>query len=122
MLREGKDQVVLSPLPEKLRKYDLPLYRRSNGQYVLHRVVKAGEEYICAGDNQFFLERGLRHEQMIAVVSSFIRDGKVYSCDHFGYRLYCRFWHHTRFIRRVWRGIRSRLARFAQTNRRSDVA
>jgi hypothetical protein len=43
MLRPGLDTVVLSPAPERLRKYDLPLYRRDNGHYVLHRVVEAGE-------------------------------------------------------------------------------
>ena len=33
MLKDGRDQVILSPLPEKLKKYDLPLYQRKNGQY-----------------------------------------------------------------------------------------
>lgn len=33
MLRQGIDSVVLSPVPETLRKYDLPLYRRENGKY-----------------------------------------------------------------------------------------
>ena len=28
MIREGKDSVTLSPVPEKLRKYDLPFYQR----------------------------------------------------------------------------------------------
>ena len=42
MLRQGVDSVVLSPLPSRLKKYDLPLYRRKSGQYVLHRVVEAG--------------------------------------------------------------------------------
>ena len=31
MLRQGIDTVTLSPLPEKLKKYDLPLYRRTDG-------------------------------------------------------------------------------------------
>ena len=44
MLKDGRDQVVLSPLPDKLKKYDLPLYRRENGQYVLHRIVKVVPE------------------------------------------------------------------------------
>ena len=45
MLREGRDSVVLSPAPERLRRYDLPLYRRDNGAYVLHRVAEAGDTY-----------------------------------------------------------------------------
>jgi hypothetical protein len=56
MLRQGIDRVILSPAPQKLRKYDLPLYRRENGQFVLHRVVKVGKTYSCIGDNQFVVE------------------------------------------------------------------
>ena len=39
MLRQGRDTVTLSPVTGRLRKYDLPLYRREDGRYVLHRVV-----------------------------------------------------------------------------------
>ncbi len=102
MLEGGRDQVILSPMPQKLKKYDLPLYQRDNGQYVLHRVVRAGDRYTCIGDNQFALEHGLRHEQMIAVVTGFVRKGKTYSVDSAGYNLYCRLWHFSRPIRRVF--------------------
>lgn len=77
MLRQGVDSVVLFPLPEKLKKYDLPLYQRDNGQYVLHRVVKSGASYTCIGDNQFDYETGLRHVQMIALVTAFYRGGQT---------------------------------------------
>lgn len=107
MLRQGRDSVLLSPVPERLRKYDLPLYQRENGQYVLHRIVEVGETYVCVGDNQFELERGLGHAQMIALVTVFYRDGRKYSVNAPGYRLYCRAWHFSRPVRRFWRrGIR----------------
>ena len=35
MLRQGKDSVELAELPEKLRKYDLPVYIGSGGKYSL---------------------------------------------------------------------------------------
>ena len=103
MLREGTDAVVLSPVPQRLKKYDLPLYRRENGQFVLHRIVKAGENYTCMGDNQFWKENGLSHTQMIAIVSAFSRSGKEHSVNELGYRLYCRVWHYSRPVRRLWR-------------------
>lgn len=99
MLRQGKDSVVLSPVPERLKKYDLPLYRRENGQFVLHRIVKAEETYTCIGDNQYHLESGLRHEQMIAVVTAFVRDGQEHSVEEWRYRAYCRIWHYSRPVR-----------------------
>ena len=90
MLEGGRDCVVLSPVRGKLKKYDLPLYRRDNGQYILHRIVRAGDDYTCRGDNQLYDETGVRQEQLIAVVTSFTRNGKTYSVTDFTYRLYCR--------------------------------
>ena len=101
MLRPGLDTVVLSPAPERLKKFDLPLYQRDNGHYVLHRVVQTGETYTCVGDNQFRLEPGIRPEQIIGLVTGFRRNGRDYSMEHPGYRLYCRLWHYSRGIRHV---------------------
>lgn len=114
MLRQGIDSVVLSPVPAKLKKYDLPLYRRSSGQFVLHRIVRAGETYTCVGDNQFELEPGLRHDQMIALVTAFTRGDRRISVTHPGYRLYCRFWHYSRPARRLWRSGKAFLRRLIQ--------
>ncbi len=106
MLRQGIDSVVLSPLPGKLKKFDLPLYQRDNGQYVLHRIVKAKKTYTCIGDNQFVFEQGLRQDQMIAVVTAFYRGSRHHSVKEPGYWLYCRFWHYGRGLRRLWiRGV-----------------
>ena len=107
MLRQGKDSVILSPLPDKLKKYDLPLYRRDDGHYVLHRIVGVGETYTCMGDNQFLPEAGLRQEQMIAVVTAFCRGNRQIPVTSRGYRLYCRVWHHSRRLRHwIYRAAR----------------
>ena len=103
MLRQGIDTVEFSPLPQTLKKYDLPLYQRDNGEYILHRIVAVGETYTCMGDNQFIPEQGLRHEQMLALVTAFYRGHKRISVDAWHYKLYCRFWHYSRPIRRFWR-------------------
>lgn len=103
MLRQGIDSVILSPLPDKLKKYDLPLYQRENGQYVLHRVIQVDETYSCVGDNQFILEKGLRREQMIGLVTAFCRGKKEIPVSAFSYRVYCRLWHYSRPVRHFWR-------------------
>ena len=111
MLRQGIDSVVLSPLPTKLRKYDIPLYQRDDGHYVLHRIVKVGKTITCVGDNQFPLEHGLRPDQMIGIVTAFYRGEKRHSITEFGYKLYCRVWHYTRFPRRILRWCKRKLRR-----------
>lgn len=103
MLRQGKDQIILSPVTGKLRQFDLPFYQRDDGQYVLHRIVKAGDTYTCMGDNQFVMEPGIRQDQIIAVATGFVRDGVEHSVQEFSYKCYCRFWFYSRHLRHFWR-------------------
>lgn len=92
LLRQGKDAVELSPLPERLKKYDLPVYQYPSGKVVMHRVVKTCEDhYICLGDNTYEYEK-IRPEQLIALVSAIKRGGKRISVDSTGYRIYSRVW------------------------------
>jgi len=116
MLRQGKDAVELSPLPDRLKKYDLPVYQYPSGKYVMHRVVKVTQDgYICNGDNLLQMEQ-IPHGWMIAVVTAFTRNGKRIAVTNPGYRLYCRFWCFTRpvrhLIKRCGRGIKRCLKHF----------
>jgi hypothetical protein len=114
MLRQGKDSVVLSPLPERLKRYDIPLYRRQDGSYVLHRIVKVDSTLTCLGDNQFIPEPGITRQQLIGIVSGFYRGEKYYAVSVWHYRLYCRLWYRTRHLRRFWRRGISWLRRHRQ--------
>ena len=106
MLRQGRDQVELSPLPERLKKYDLPVYQYPNGRYVMHRVVDVKDDhYICNGDNLLQMEKVYPH-QMIALVTAFTRDGKRIETENPKYQMYCRFWCASRPIRHIWFRIR----------------
>jgi len=101
MLRQGKDSVELSPLPEKIKKFDLPVYRRSDGKYVMHRVIAVKDDhYICLGDNTVGLEK-VYPEQMIGVMSAFKRGAKRVEADALGYRMYCRIWRLTHPFRKL---------------------
>ena len=111
MLREGKDTVTLSPVPEKLRKFDLPLYQRDNGKYVLHRIIRAEDTYTMMGDNQFIPEPGIRHDQIIGVVTAFSRGQREYPVTYPAYRLYCGVWHASRPLRHLARRVINKLRR-----------
>lgn len=90
----NRDRVTLVKPPERLKKYDLPLYRRANGQFVLHRIVSVNEDgtYNCCGDHQWQIERNLAHEQMVGLVVELERKGKAFSADKRSYRCWVRFW------------------------------
>ncbi len=113
MLRDGEDVVVLSKPQGRLHLFDVPLYRRSNGVYVLHRIVDfdADGSYVMCGDNQFEYEHGIKDENIIAVVTAFYRKGKTYRADSLRYRLYVNFWYYTRFFRRAYNFAKNRTSR-----------
>ena len=100
MLRHGVDMVELSAPPEQLQVYDLILYLRDNGSYVLHRIVAAGDTYTCIGDNQYTFEPGIRRDQVIALVTAFRRGDREFTVDHPWYRRYCRVWYRFYGLRR----------------------
>ena len=90
MLANGRDTVTLKKVSGRLKKYDLPFYRRDNGQFVLHRIVGINSDgYITRGDNQYVNEYGVRDDQIIGVVVSFVRKGKEHKVTDFSYKLYC---------------------------------
>lgn len=111
MLRQGKDSVELSPLPEKLKKYDLPVYQIPGGKYLMHRVLKVTPtHYICLGDNTLDYET-IYPEQMIGVVTAFERNGKRIEVSNPLYRLYCLIWGHTRPLRILYKRFREKTKR-----------
>ena len=103
LIRQGQDQVVLAPVTTRLRKYDIALYRREDGRYVLHRAVQTPEPYTFLGDNQFVKEPGVRQEQLIGVVTGIYRGEKLVCVEHPGYKLYCILWCGTRGLRHFLR-------------------
>ena len=114
MLHDDGDKVELKGINGKLKKYDLPLYRRDNGAFVLHRVVRrpsADGTYTMCGDNQWHLERGIRQDQLVGVVVSFYRRGRHFSVDNIGYKIYCRIWVAVMPLRHIFIGGARRLAR-----------
>lgn len=78
---------------EKVKKYDVILYRRDDGSYVLHRVVGKGKlGFKLCGDNQTLIEYPVKRENVIAVMTSFERNGREISRNNIWYVLYSFFW------------------------------
>ena len=101
MLRTKTDCVLLEKA-EKLKKYDIPFYKRGNGEYILHRIVKVdGGVFSCAGDNETKIENPVYSHQVIGKVSGFYRNGKFISCKNILYRLYTFLWINFKFVRPV---------------------
>lgn len=94
LLREGRDLMVIERRPEgRCKKYDAVLYKRPNGKYVMHRILKVRrEDYVICGDNQFVREFGVPDSWILGVLTAVIRDGKRIPVTDRKYRLYVHLW------------------------------
>lgn len=109
MLRNRRDRVILRPIQkgERLSRFDLPLYRRRDGKYVLHRVIAVKDDhYVIRGDNTYYKEK-VTDDQILGVVSDFYRKDRHIFSDNKRYCAYVRFWHFIYPIRLVMHKLRA---------------
>ncbi len=94
MLRQGRDIfTVKAKTSERCRKYDVVLYRRPPNRYVLHRIVEVREnDYVIIGDNCINKEYGIRDEDIIGILTGFVRKGREYSVTDRRYLCYVHLW------------------------------
>ncbi|MBO5907453.1 MAG: S24/S26 family peptidase [Clostridia bacterium] len=88
-IKQGRDVLVIEKREGALKKYDVPLYKRPSGQYVLHRIHKVTDKgYVTCGDNRASRERYVLPEQVIGVLTAVIRDGREIADKSFAFKLY----------------------------------
>ena len=78
-LIQPRDLLVIKKLSRPIRRFDVPLYKRDSGQYVLHRVmkIKKGGSYVMCGDNRSQLEYGITDRHIIGILTDIIRNGQT---------------------------------------------
>lgn len=93
LLRQDRDWVTLVKPVEPPQIRDIILYRRGDGAYVLHRILKREKDgYVLCGDNQVWPEKGIQTEQIIGVVNALGINGKRYEKNSMRMQLYERIW------------------------------
>ena len=120
LIRQDKDLLVIVPAQGRLKKYDVPLYRRDDGKYVLHRILKVREQdYVICGDNRWQKETGITDRHIIGVLTEINRGGKIITMKEPRYRLYVHLWCDLFFLRkplllcrRKLHGIKRRLGKW----------
>jgi len=84
----GSDTVALVAAKGPLRRYDLPLYRREDGSFVLHRMIGLRTDgYVMCGDAQLCPEHGIKQAQIIGIVNWYTHDGRKIRCKGLFFRL-----------------------------------
>lgn len=93
LIREGRDLVVIEQARGRLKRWDVPLYRRNSGQYVLHRVLRVlPDGYVLCGDNRWRQEYGVTDRHILGVLTAVVRDGRELPVTDWRYRLYTALW------------------------------
>lgn len=93
LIRQGRDLLIISAVNGRLKRYDVPLYKRDSGQYVLHRILKVrADDYVICGDNRWQREYGITDRHIIGVLTGIVRDGKEISVNDGKYRAYVHLW------------------------------
>lgn len=117
LLKQGRDLMIIHRKPEgRCKRLDAVLYKRPNGQYVMHRILKVRkDDYVICGDNRCNKEYGVPDDWILGILTGVIRKGKQISVKDWRYQLYvhlwCDFFPVRSFIIRVRRRLQRRKSR-----------
>ena len=101
MLKNRRDTIVVKPKTERLKRFDVALYKRGEA-YILHRVLQPIDGgYIIRGDN-CYADENVPEEAVIGVLTEFFRKDKHYDCTDKKYLRYVKRRVGTYKIRRVY--------------------
>ena len=79
LLRPSRDMVVVDRT-HHIRRGDIVLFDRKDGQVGLRRVIRKGKgRLIAAGDSRWHMEKDLSCDRILGVVSRIQRDGRFLS-------------------------------------------
>ena len=93
IIRENCDILIIEKVSGRLKKYDIPLYKRASGQYVLHRILKIRKDsYVTCGYNRWKKEYDITDDNIIGVLTGIVRNGKKISVSDIKYKIYVHLW------------------------------
>ena len=100
ILKNRGQSVVVKKKTERLKRFDVAFYQRTNGAFVLHRVMATTDEgYIMCGDSQLFYEV-VKEEQVFGVMEGYYSGQNYVECSNPKYLLKVEKWYKHKFIRK----------------------
>ena len=92
-LAPGRDSVMLKEPDRPLKRGDIVFYRRRNGAYILHRLLRVrGDSCWMVGDAQTIIEGPLDRSCIFAYVTRVHRKGKVEKPGTFWWNFFEHTW------------------------------
>ena len=98
-----RDEVLLAPCPELLKKGDVVLALTTEGQYVLHRIIQVkGKLLTLQGDGNVGTTEHAHVENVVGIAQGFYRKGRstLDSVAGWKWKTYSYIWLHLTPLRR----------------------
>ena len=93
LIRRGIDPVTIVPLQRPLKKGDVILFTTNPGRFVVHRVWKLKDGFVCPlGDNCWNPDGWIPEENVLGQAICYIRNGRRYRLDTPPARIWGRVW------------------------------
>lgn len=88
-----RDTIFFQQPHRELKVGDMVFYRRTNGQYVMHRICRIRPEgFYMVGDAQTEIEGPLLREQIFGLVTTVNRKGRLLQPGNFWWEFFARVW------------------------------
>ena len=106
-----RDQMTLGPWKDKdLRKGTVALVRDTNGNHLIHRIIKIYSDRVTLlGDGNILQTETATLDDVIGIMYSITRKGRTYTSDGLIWRAYSAIWMFLTPVRRyplgLWRRI-----------------
>ena len=112
-LRDSIDSVELTKGRfERLSRGDIVMIQRTDGYYVMHRIIKKNKDcFFMVGDAQQWIEGPLFPEQLIAEVTAIWRNERRIPCSNIWWRLLSGIWLFLRPFRLLIIRVNTRIRR-----------
>ena len=103
----GRDEILIAPPNGQWKKGDMAFFRRTNGQYIMHRICRVAKDGKCffVGDAQQMIEGPIHPEQIFGKIISVKRKGKWIGPGNFWWEFFEHVWLNIIPLRPVCRKI-----------------
>ena len=88
LIKEGENTIKITKVSAKLKRGDVLLFKRDDGSYVLHRLVRVKKDkLLMCGDNQVVIEK-IDINQVIGIMDGYFIGEEFISIDNKEYIKY----------------------------------
>ena len=106
-----RDYIYFEKPKRELKKGDPVFYQRDNGQYIMHRICRVNPDgsYDMIGDNQRGIEKGIRRDQIFALIIMIKRKDKLIKPGDLWWEFFSKIWVNIipcrGIVQKIYRGL-----------------